>query len=253
MFPASSHYSTGTKESVETVLLLYYLLVDVSCLLSLQYRHERKCWDSPASLLFISKYFLPPLTTVPARKKKCWDNPASWLSFLLSLQYRHQRKVLRQFYCFFIIYCWCFFPPLTTVPALKKKCWDSSAFLLLLICTVRHNWLIFSSHEHVETAGEGINTTEKKTKNVLYDQLFPSTVGTPGRPWCWPGANAMDDGPVQHGWLAGLLGMLARHGKHRAPPLPLALPSPPPRALWRSCRPVNHSVENWSLLQEGPS
>jgi hypothetical protein len=42
MFPASSHYSTGTKESVETVLLLYYLLVNVSCLLSLQYRHERK-------------------------------------------------------------------------------------------------------------------------------------------------------------------------------------------------------------------
>ena len=201
MFPASSHYSTGTKESVETVLLLYYLLVNVSCLLSLQYRHERKSVET----VLLLDYLLVDV------------------SFLLSLQYRHQRKVLRQFYCFFIIYCWCFFPPLTTVPALKKKCWDSSAFLLL-ICTVRHNWLIFSSHEHVETAGEGINTTEKKTKNVLYDQLFPSTVGMPGRPWCWPGA--MDDGPVQHGWLAGLLGMLARHGKHRAPP-PLALPSPP--------------------------
>jgi hypothetical protein len=139
-----------------------------------------------------------------------------------------KEKVLRQS-CFLII-----LPPLTTVPALKKKCWDSSAFLLLLICTVRHNWLIFSSHEHVETAGEGINTTEKKTKNVLYDQLFPSTVGTPGRPWCWPGANAMDDGPVQHGWLADLLGMLARHGKHRAPP-PLALLSP---RLSRSGGPV---------------
>jgi hypothetical protein len=116
---------------------------------------------------------------------------------------------------------------------LKKKCWDSSAFLLLLICTVRHNWLIFSSHEHVETAGEGINTTEKKTKNVLYDQLFPSTVGTPGRPWCWPGANAMDDGPVQHGWLAGWLAGDVGPARQtpRPPPAPRAPLPPASRAL----------------------
>jgi hypothetical protein len=103
MFPASSHYSTGTKESVETVLLLYYLLVNVSCLLSLQYRHERKSVETVLLLYYL-------LVNV---------------SCLLSLQYRHERKsvetvllldypssshystgieeeVLRQF-CFFII------------------------------------------------------------------------------------------------------------------------------------------------------
>jgi hypothetical protein len=84
MFLASSHYSTstGTKESVETVLLLYYLLVDVSFLLSLQYRHQRKSVETVLLLLY---YIL--------------------LMFLSSAHYSTgiEEEVLRQF-CFFITY-----------------------------------------------------------------------------------------------------------------------------------------------------